>query len=147
MSHVKKIYSGVRRSMSSIISNNVSAQQVQQLDDQIPVVDRNDLVLRSGTKRECHARPEERDKEGVLHRAFSVFLFNSRKELLLQQRSPSKITFPNYFTNSCCSHPRFNKDELDDDNHLGIKIAAQRRLKFELGISADEVLTFILTIL
>jgi len=127
--------------MSTIIPSNVSSQQVQQLDDRIPVVDRNDLVLRSGTKRECHVRPVERDKEGLLHRAFSVFLFNSKKELLLQQRSASKITFPNYFTNTCCSHPRYNDVELNEDNSLGIKIAAQRRLNFELGISIDEVPT------
>jgi isopentenyl-diphosphate delta-isomerase len=43
--------------------------------------------------------------KGLLHRAFSVFLFNERNELLLQQRADEKITFPGYWTNTCCSHP------------------------------------------
>lgn len=42
---------------------------------------------------------------GVLHRAFSVFLFDDRGRLLLQQRASSKITFPDVWTNTCCSHP------------------------------------------
>lgn len=43
--------------------------------------------------------------EGILHRAFSVFLFDDRGRLLLQQRASSKITFPDVWTNTCCSHP------------------------------------------
>ena len=45
-------------------------------------------------------------KEGLLHRAFSCFLFDPKEgKLLLQKRAPEKITFPNMWTNTCCSHP------------------------------------------
>lgn len=57
--------------------------------------------------------------QGMLHRAFSVFLFNTRGELLLQQRSDSKITFPAYWTNTCCSHPLYFPEEMVDENQLG----------------------------
>jgi isopentenyl-diphosphate delta-isomerase len=56
-----------------------------------------------------------------LHRAFSVFLFNEKNELLLQQRAKEKITFPLYWTNTCCSHPLYNeKNENIKDAALGI---------------------------
>lgn len=79
----------------------------------------------------------------ALHRAFSVFLFTPQKELILQQRSASKITFPNVWTNSCCSHPLYTLDELDENtNSIGVRRAAVRKLEHELGISSlnvDEV--------
>jgi len=93
-------------------------------------VDEDDNVTGSDTKRGCHARHQGEIPK--LHRAFSVFLFNTSNELLVQQRSDVKVTFPNYFTNTCCSHPRYNKVEMDGVE--GAKIAARRRLKFELGI-------------
>jgi isopentenyl-diphosphate delta-isomerase len=52
-------------------------------------------------------RFEEGQPHGLLHRAFSVFLFNSENKLLLQQRAASKITFPKVWTNTCCSHPLY----------------------------------------
>lgn len=76
---------------------------------------------------------------GLLHRAFSVFLFNTENKLLLQQRSDAKITFPGYFTNSCCSHPLNVPGELEENNAMGVKRAAQRRLKAELGIPKEQV--------
>ena len=51
---------------------------------------------------------------GLLHRAFSVFLFNADDKLLLQQRASTKITFPSLWTNTCCSHPLYNEEEMDD---------------------------------
>jgi isopentenyl-diphosphate delta-isomerase len=57
--------------------------------------------------------------KGMLHRAFSVFLFNSKGELLLQQRASEKITFPDYWTNTCCSHPLYTPDELPEENNIG----------------------------
>lgn len=56
---------------------------------------------------------------GLLHRAFSVFLFNSEKKLLLQQRATEKITFPDMWTNTCCSHPLNTPSELIEENQLG----------------------------
>jgi isopentenyl-diphosphate delta-isomerase len=77
--------------------------------------------------------------KGMLHRAFSVFLFNPEGKLLLQQRSEKKITFPNLFTNTCCSHPLYTPAELEEAEAIGVKKAAQRQLQYELGISPQEV--------
>lgn len=75
----------------------------------------------------------------MLHRAFSVFLFNSRNELLLQQRAGTKITFPLVWANTCCSHPLFLKQELVEENAMGVKVAAVRKLEHELGIRDVDV--------
>lgn len=76
----------------------------------------------------------------MLHRAFSVFLFNSVGELLITQRSDEKITFPGYFTNTCCSHPLAIPSEHTEDPLIGVKRAAHRRMVSELGISPEEVI-------
>ena len=75
----------------------------------------------------------------MLHRAFSVFLFNTRGELLLQQRSDAKITFPGHWTNTCCSHPLSVAGELEETEAMGVKRAAQRKLQHELGIMPPQV--------
>ena len=71
-----------------------------------------------------------------LHRAFSIFIFNSKGELLLQQRALTKYHSPGLWTNTCCSHPR-QGETLED--------ATARRLMEEMGISCEmhEVFTFI----
>ena len=99
------------------------------------LVDENDKVLGNVSKEECHLMKNIR--AGMLHRAFSVLLFNAKNECLLTQRAATKITFPNYFTNACCSHPLFNDLELEEQDAIGVRRAAQRRLKIELGI--DEI--------
>ena len=71
--------------------------------------------------------------QGLLHRAFSVFIFTDGK-LLLQQRADEKITFPGYFTNTCCSHPLMCPEEMELENQKGVKVAAIRKLEHELGI-------------
>ncbi|XP_077514917.1 isopentenyl-diphosphate delta isomerase [Amblyomma americanum] len=111
--------------------------QVQLLEEQCILVDEQDRALGSCSKKDCHLM--ENINKGVLHRAFSVFLFNSKNELLLQQRSDAKITFPGRFTNTCCSHPLYVPDELEETNALGARKAAQRRLFIELGIDPREV--------
>ena len=135
----EKCLSTVRRFESA----DYSASQIDQLDENIVLVNENDDIVGSASKYDTHVRSRHLTdamlRNGILHRAFSVFLFNSKKQLLLQQRSSLKITFPNYFTNSCCSHPRYNTEETRADNYVGIKLAAQRRLKFELGIEENEV--------
>lgn len=108
-------------------------KQVQFMEETIPIVDAEDNVLRPGTKKECHLNTNI--DQGMLHRAFSVFLFNSKNELLLQQRAAEKITFPNFWANSCCSHPLHTDEELEE--HIGVKRAAIRKLEQELGISKD----------
>src|SRR5277367_5708730 len=82
---------------------------------------------------------------GLLHRAFSLFLFNPKtKKLLMQQRATEKITFPDQWTNTCCSHPLHTTSELGHDlptSIAGVKRAAQRKLDHELGIKAAQVPT------
>ena len=79
---------------------------------------------------------------GLLHRAFSVFLFDSKNRLLLQQRASEKITFPDMWTNTCCSHPLGVPGETGADLDtavMGVKRAAQRKLDQELGIKKEQV--------
>src|ERR1700691_5698746 len=71
-------------------------------------------------KSACHDGP------GVLHRAFSLLIFNQAGELLLQQRAAAKRLWPHYWSNSVCSHPRRSE---------GLMTAIHRRLDEELGIS------------
>lgn len=80
--------------------------------------------------------------DGLLHRAFSVFLFDSQNRLLLQQRATEKITFPDMWTNTCCSHPLGIPGETGSDLETavqGVFRAAQRKLYQELGIKAAQV--------
>lgn len=69
----------------------------------------------------------EAHQQGLLHRAFSVLIFNSKKQLLLQQRAIEKYHTPGKWTNTCCSHPY--KDETPEE-------AAHRRLREEMGMDA-----------
>jgi isopentenyl-diphosphate delta-isomerase len=84
----------------------------------------------------------ENINKGLLHRAFSVFLFDSQDRLLLQQRASEKITFPDLWTNTCCSHPLGIPGETGatlEASVAGVKRAAQRKLDQELGIKAEQV--------
>ncbi|MEJ1284478.1 isopentenyl-diphosphate delta isomerase 2 [Cricetulus griseus] len=123
--------------MPEINTSHLDEQQVQLLAEMCILIDENDNKIGADTKKNCHLN-ENIDK-GLLHRAFSVFLFNTENKLLLQQRSDAKITFPGCFTNSCCSHPLSNPGELEENDAIGVKRAAQRRLKAELGIPLEEV--------
>ena len=80
---------------------------------------------------------------GLLHRAFSIFLFNpTTRKLLLQRRAAEKITFPGMWTNTCCSHPLGVPGETGADlgeSIAGTKRAAQRKLGHELGIKKEQV--------
>lgn len=67
----------------------------------------------------CLGHLMENINKGLLHRAFSVFLFDSENRLLLQQRASEKITFPNMWTNTCCSHPLNTPSELVEEAQLG----------------------------
>ncbi|ELT89045.1 hypothetical protein CAPTEDRAFT_150744 [Capitella teleta] len=101
------------------------------------LIDNNDKRIGSASKKACHAM--ENINKGMLHRAFSVFLFNSEGKLLLQQRSDAKITFPAHWTNTCCSHPLSTELELDEADAVGVRRAAQRKLNHELGIHASQI--------
>lgn len=127
------------RTLSSLLNtSHYDPTQVSLMQEKIIVVDENDTVLRPGTKEECHIN-DGTDKI-ILHRAFSVFLFDSKtNKLLLQKRASSKITFPNFWANTCCSHPLFTPEEMVEKDQLGVKRAAIRKLNHELGIPQDEL--------
>jgi len=93
-------------------------------DDIVVLVDESDRVIGSALKHEVH------HSRTPLHRAFSVFLFNSNGEVLLQQRAFAKLTWPGVWSNSCCGHL------LPDET---VEAAAERRLDFELGLRNIEL--------
>nr|AAQ84167.1 isopentenyl pyrophosphate isomerase [Pueraria montana var. lobata] len=115
-----------------------AVQRRLMFEDECILVDENDRVVGHDSKYNCHLM-EKIEAENLLHRAFSVFLFNSKYELLLQQRSATKVTFPLVWTNTCCSHPLYRESELIEENALGVRNAAQRKLLDELGIVAEDV--------
>jgi isopentenyl-diphosphate delta-isomerase len=91
-------------------------------DELLILVDEADRVVGNLSKGACH------DGEGVLHRAFSLFVFNREGQLLLQQRSSEKRLWPLFWSNSCCSHPR--EGETMDE-------AVRRRLQQEFGLASN----------
>jgi len=116
------------------------------LKDECIAVNYMDEVVGHDNKYNCH-KFIPGQPHGILHRAFSVMLFDSNNRLLLQQRAQSKITFPGVWTNTCCSHPLFGMkpNELDSPqaiasgNPMGVKHAAVRKLNHELGIPTKEL--------
>lgn len=107
--------------------------QASMMAEAVLQVDENDVVVGPISKADSHYQ------SGSLHRAFSVLLFNSDGKMLLQQRAHDKITFPSVWANSCCSHPLASAEEMEEDNALGVKVAAIRKLDQELGISPDSI--------
>lgn len=83
------------------------------------LVDENDREIGYASRARCH------EGSGLLHRAFSLFIFNDRGEVLIQQRAAGKRLWPLYWSNSCCSHPH-RAESLD--------VAIHRRLGEELGL-------------
>lgn len=90
--------------------------------ERLILVDEADKELGYLSKAECH------DGEGLLHRAFSVFIFNAEGHLLLQQRGRNKRLWPKFWSNSCCSHPREGES---------MQVATTRRLLEELGVAVE----------
>lgn len=116
------------------------------LRDECILLDLDDNVVGHDNKYESHIFCDLRPR-AKLHRAFSVFLFDSQGRLLLQQRAAAKITFPNVWTNTCCSHPLFGFDPTEVDSPAdvasgevpGAKRAAVRKLGHELGITPEQL--------
>ena len=96
------------------------------ITEYVILVDQQDNEIGSMEKMEAH-------QKGVLHRAFSVFIFNSKGELLLQQRADSKYHSPLKWTNTCCSHQRKGESTMD---------AAKRRLMEEMGIECEVTIAY-----
>ena len=91
------------------------------MEEEVVLINSKDEVLGSMKKMEAH-------ENGLLHRAFSVFLFNEKGEMLLQKRAESKYHSPKQWTNAVCSHPRMNETYEE---------AAKRRMDEELGIDVE----------
>ncbi|CAJ0940530.1 unnamed protein product [Ranitomeya imitator] len=123
--------------MPEVDTDSLDEKQVQLLSEMCILIDENDKKIGADTKKNCHLN--QNIHKGLLHRAFSVFLFNTENKLLLQQRSEAKITFPGCYTNTCCSHPLNTPTEIEEENSIGVRRAAQRRLKAELGIPMEQV--------
>ena len=99
------------------------------VEEQVILVNKQDKQIGLMPKMEAH-------KKAILHRAFSVFVFNDKGELLLQQRAADKYHSPNLWTNTCCSHQR--------DGEINVE-AGKRRLQEEMGFVCDleEVFWFV----
>nr|QSL78017.1 isopentenyl pyrophosphate:dimethyllallyl pyrophosphate isomerase chloroplastic [Nigella sativa] len=139
LSHNRVFATSSSAAMGEVTDTAMDAVQKRLMfEDECILVDENDNVVGHDSKYNCHLM-EKIEKENLLHRAFSVFLFNSKYELLLQQRSPTKVTFPLVWTNTCCSHPLYRDSELIEENYLGVRNAAQRKLFDELGIPAEDL--------
>ena len=99
------------------------------MSNQVILVDENDNEIGIEEKLSAH-------KKKLLHRAFSIFLFNKSSEILLQKRAPKKYHSGNLWTNTCCSHPIPN---------MPLKQSAKKRLVEEMGIHTEltKVFSFI----
>jgi isopentenyl-diphosphate delta-isomerase len=89
--------------------------------EEVILVDEKDNFLGTMEKLQAH-------KKGLLHRAFSIFIFNDVGELLLQQRALTKYHSAGLWTNTCCSHPKPSEEIL---------MAANRRLQEEMGFTTE----------
>jgi isopentenyl-diphosphate Delta-isomerase len=96
------------------------------MEDQVVLVNEHDVEIGTCEKLEAH-------KKGLLHRAFSILLFNSKGELLLQKRAQHKYHSAGLWTNTCCSHPRPGEQMTE---------AVCRRLKEEMGIDATPAFAY-----
>ncbi len=86
--------------------------------EKLVLVDKKDRVIGFEDKLKCHLG------KGALHRAFSIYIFNKKNQLLIQRRSKLKLLWPFYWSNTCCGHPRKNED---------FGTAGKRRLREEMG--------------
>lgn len=97
--------------------------------DVVVLVDRDDIQIDVASRETAH-------RDGLLHRAVSVFVFNDRGQLLLQRRAGTKGLFAGRWANTCCTHPRVGETPV---------AAGERRLREEMGLTVtlEEVGTFI----
>lgn len=113
------------------------------MDEIITLVDAHDTPLGGAAKGQVH-------REGLLHRAFSVFVFNAAGEMLLQRRAAGKYHSPGLWSNSCCGHPRLGEALADAaarrlDEELGLKVALREvgvttyRTEFDNGLIENEL--------
>ncbi len=134
-------------SSSRSYGENMS-QEDMMMKDMLITTDDGDGIVGPASKYDAHKFTVSTPK-GAVHRAFSVFFFNEHGDMMITRRASSKITFPNVWTNTWCSHPLFNQtpDEVDHNSPRDMaervppvvssdntKYGAIRKLKHELGI-------------
>jgi isopentenyl-diphosphate delta-isomerase len=120
------------------------SQKDMMLHDKLIMTDPSDAITGGCSKYDAHQFAPGAPR-GQLHRAFSVFLFNERGEMLITRRADTKITFPGVWTNTCCSHPihGMTPGEVDENEPgevertgevrtEGTKFGAVRKLKHEV---------------
>ena len=118
---------------ASMALDGTDSTQESLMAEAVIQVTESDEVIGPISKLDSH------HKVGKFHRAFSVLLFDSSGRLLLQRRASHKITFPDVWANSCCSHPLHSEEEMELKNALGVKRAAIRKLEQELGINPSQI--------
>ncbi len=91
------------------------------MEERVILVNEQDEVVGEMPKMEAH-------EKGVLHRAFSVFIFNDKGHMMLQRRADDKYHSPGLWSNTCCSHPRLNESNVE---------AGERRLQEEMGFTVS----------
>ena len=143
MVRIVSVVEGAERRRRLLAGGKGMSQDDFMLKDECIIINYNDEVLGADNKYNVHKFVSGQPK-GVCHRAFSVMLFDAEGKLLLQQRAAEKITFPRVWTNTACSHPLYGQTptEVDDAitsarEPIGVKRAAVRKLRHELGTKAD----------
>ena len=148
-----------KAALASVDLSNYDPEQSRLMSERCILVDEQDNAIGAMDKKTCMLSIKiqifltftyfslfspghlmENINKGLLHRAFSAFVFRpSDGRLLLQQRASEKITFPDMWTNTCCSHPLddFTEEKIETDQ-LGVRIAASRKLEHELGIPQNQ---------
>ncbi|DAC59271.1 MAG TPA: isopentenyl-diphosphate delta-isomerase [Candidatus Poseidoniaceae archaeon] len=116
-----------------LVENSADGEQIALMSEAVILVDEQDSAIGKASKVSAHYQA------GLLHRAFSVLLFDTNGKLLLQKRADDKVTFPGVWANSCCSHPLSSDHESELTDALGVKRAAVRKLHQELGIAPSEL--------
>ena len=100
---------------------------VSSSNEELILVDEQDREIGCKSKSDCHIG------NGILHRAFSIFIFNTNNEVLIQKRSSEKLLWPSCWSNACCSHPRYGEP---------MKTAVVRRLVQELGFNCPLIFLY-----
>jgi isopentenyl-diphosphate delta-isomerase len=147
-----------KAALASVDLSNYDPEQSRLMSERCILVDEQDNAIGAMDKKTCAFSQKifnfsyflflsfppghlmENINKGLLHRAFSAFVFRpSDGKLLLQQRASEKITFPDMWTNTCCSHPLddFDEEKIEREQ-LGVRIAASRKLEHELGIPQNQ---------
>lgn len=102
----------------------LNLMETNSANEYVVLVNEHNEVVGQADKATVHG------KQTPLHRAFSLFIFDTHQRLLLQQRASHKKTWPLIWSNSCCGHPQLGESNVD---------AAKRRCRFELGIDVDNI--------